>query len=381
MRESQRRSGIARNLIRILCIGAMATPLSLAAPAMSQPESPRPSGRTIGLVLTSWTHALYETPSKAECPAGLQAGEEEQMRARKDGDEQLRRFGSYDARGPNGEASRFLAWRVEDPIPFRELQTKVGYGLNLDGTPDGRATAKSCKHEKFTSPEGEAVDNQMARVLGCVAGWRSDGFNTGFIAVEFHNLATNRVLVEITGVDSETNDPDVGVNIYKGRDKLVASAPDKYVPFLIQRIDDRFPRYTHTAHGRIVDGVLITDPIPVADFPGIWVNGPVEHRMKDLRLRLKLTDTGASGFFAGYEDLKYWWNMHGKGAAAAVGKFSQAGVYRAAHRYADGFPDPATGQCTAISTSYKVEAVRAMIPHPVAKALQTRVAATGEGRY
>jgi hypothetical protein len=37
---------------------------------------------------------------------------------------------------------------------------------------------------------------------------------------------------------------------------------------------------------------------------------------------------------------------------------------QAVHRYADGYPDPATGKCTAISTAFDIEAVPAFIIHP-----------------
>jgi hypothetical protein len=353
--------GLAR-LTTLACIAALAAPLGLAAPARSQ--SPR-SGRTIGLVLTSWNHALYQTPEKTECPDGLQPTEAAQMYARKDAAEQLKKYGGIGLRGPNGESDRQFPMLVEDPLPFKELQTKIGYGMNLDGTPDGRATARSCKHDKFTSPEGEPVDNQMARVLGCVAGWRKDGFNTEFHGREFELLHGNRILVEITGVDDEKNDPDVEVAIYKGLDRLVSTGPGKFVPFLNQRIDTREPRFTHRTHGRIVDGVLLTDPIPKADFSVTWLTVPAERRLKDLRLRLKLNDAGAEGYFGGYEDLKIWWNLHAKTAALPdAGLFGSATLYRALMRYADGLPDPATGQCTAISAQYKVTAVRALIPHP-----------------
>jgi hypothetical protein len=91
---------------------------------------------------------------------------------------------------------------------------------------------------------------------------------------------------------------------------------------------------------------------------------PAERRLKDLRMRLKLSDTGAEGYFGGYEDLRVWWNLHSKTAALPdAGLFSSAPLWRALHRYADGFPD-ATGTCTAISAEYKVLAVRALIAHP-----------------
>ncbi len=354
------RFGRPSSLATLLCVGVMAAPLSFAAPAFS-----RAPGHTIGLVLTSWSHALHETPgAKEECPAGWGTGENAEMAARPDVVEQKRKFGHIEARGPNGEIGRTSPMLVEDALPFSELQTKIGYGINLDGTSDGRATPKSCRHDKFTSPDGRLIDNQMARVVGCTQGWRSDGFNTEFIAPRFVTSSANRILIEITGVDDERNDPDVEVMIYKGRGGLVADLSGKFLPFRNQRIDARFPQYMHKTRGEIVDGVLITEPVAVANLLVQWIGVPGERRLRDLRLRLKLTEDGAEGLLGGYEDLKFWWAYHSKGTSSSMGVFSHGAYYRAAHRYADGYPDPETGQCTAISAAYNVTAVRAMIAHP-----------------
>lgn len=354
-----------RTGIRVLCVSSLvALVAGSAAPALSRAAESQPSG-TIGLVVTDWRYDLYETADKSECPAGLQVGEATQFKARPHPLERLKKWGAFQNRGPNGENANYSPLAVEDALPFHELKTKVGYGMNLDGTSDGHATDKTCKHEKFTNPEGEQVDNQMARVLGCVMGWRTTGFMAEFYSNEIDTRPINRHLIEITGVDDAKNDPDVEVHIYKGRDRLVRSASGSFIPFISNRIDARFPQFMSSTHGKIVDGVLITDPIPLARFPLHVIEIPGERRMRDVRLRLKLTDTGAEGVLAGYEILDTWWNMHSKGPGVGtdIGRYSPAALYRAAHRYADGFPDPETGQCTAISTTYKISAVRAMIVH------------------
>ena len=42
----------------------------------------------------------------------------------------------------------------------------------------------------------------------------------------------------------------------------------------------------------------------------------------------------------GYENTAAWYNIHSKGVDPQLGKYSPAGLYRALHRYADGYPDP-----------------------------------------
>jgi hypothetical protein len=336
----------------------------LASAVSASPQASQAS-RTIGLVLTDFRFAFYQTPRLEECPAGLQPGEVAQFKAQPDPIGHLNKFGgTTQNRGPNGENANYSPLAIEDPLPFSELKTNVGYGFNLDGTADGHATPKTAAHEKFTSPEGEPVDNQMARVLGCVQGWRKNGFMAEFYSKEVETSPINRHLIEITGVDSETNDPDVEVAIYKGRDRLVRTASGSFIPFISHRIDERYPQYMFKTHGRIVDGVLITDPIPVARLPLLQIQIPDERHIHDLTLRLKLTANGAEGLLGGYEELATWWNVHSKSPGSDVGKYSPTALYKAAHRYADGYPDPATGQFTAISVAYQVSAVRALIVHP-----------------
>jgi hypothetical protein len=339
------------------------TPLASAADATAS----KTATHTIGLALTSWRNALYETPTASEeCSLGVQPGEVAQFKASTEAMERLKQYGgTFENRGPNGETGNFSPLVVEDPLPFSELTTKVGYGVNLDGTQDGHATAKTHAHEKFTSPDGEKVDNQLARVIGCVQGYRTGGMMSDYYSQEVANFAVNRHLIEITGIHDETNDPSVEVTIYKGYDRLVRTGDDKFVPFLSQRIDERYPQYVMHTHGRIVDGVLITDPIRNALLPHSSERIIGDREMHDLTLRLKLTPDGAEGILAGYDNWEHWYNIHSKRVVSEVGKYTSPSIYRAFMRYADGYPDPKTGQCTYISSAYKVTAVRALIVHPI----------------
>jgi hypothetical protein len=350
-----------------------------ATPGISQAEPRSLPSRdgTIGLVLTSLRYSLVETPGgKEECPAGLQPGEVAQLKADPAAVARLKEFGGYfELRGPHGETGNYNPMAFEDPLPFRELVTRKGFGFNLDGTQDGHATAKTCRHDKFTDAQGEKVDNQMARVVGCVQGYRTGGMMSDYYSQEIANFSVNRHLIEITGVDDEQNDPAVQVAIYKGYDRLVRAGDGKFVPLLSQRIDPRFPQYAMHTRGRIVNGVLITDPIARARLPRSSERNLGDRLMRDMVLRLKLTPDGAEGMLGGYDDVASWYNIHSKLVVAEVGKFSSPSIYRALLRYADGYPDPKTGQCTQISTAYDVTAVRAIIVHPNKGQSKTTLAA------
>jgi hypothetical protein len=362
-RQIKNGRGRALGAASLACVLLAQAPWALGtdlAPAKSAPK-------TIGLVVTDWSYMIVETPNgKEECSLGLQAGEVAQFKAQPDYMEHRQKFGgTFENRGPNGEKGNFSPTVVQDVLPWSELVTKRGFGMNLDSTPDGHATGKTCQHEKFTGDGGEQVDNQMARVIGCIQGFRTSGLTGTFYRSEVPNFSINRHLIEITGVESGTNDPHVQVTIYKGADQLVRSAgADAFVQYTSQRIDVRFPQFIIKTHGKIVDGVLITDPVPYARFPIRETANVGERRMRDLSLRLKLTPGGAEGVLAGYEDTAAWWSIKSKGVTPELDKYSPAGMYRALHRYADGYPDPATGQCTFISAAYNIKAVAAIIVHP-----------------
>ncbi len=367
-------------VFRIGLLGGMAV---LAGAAVGPAASQSPSG-TIGLVITGWHHALFETDDvKNECSTGLNADDTTNAEAQANFQELRKKFGHPYSRGPNGELTNYSPMSVEDPIPASELLTKVGYGLNLDGTTDGRATPKTCKHEKFTSPDGVQVDNQLARVVGCTKGWRKSGFSDDFYNEEIYTNPVNRILIEITGVDDERNDPRVDVTIYKGEDRLARDPAGKYIPFLTQRIDGRLPEYTSKMRGRIVDGVLITDPDPaaVSRLPVRWIASTGERRIRDLQLRLPLAGPRPEGMIAGYEDSKVWWNIQkAHHIAMPAAQNSPPSQYRMLTRYADGYPDPKTGRCTAISAAYRISTVRAYIAHPTAPQQRLAAANTAASR-
>ncbi len=349
----------------------MMRPLAVVAILLGGAVGPAASqspGGTIGLVITGWHHALHETRDpKNECSTGLTAGDYENVALQPDYAELRAKFGHPFSRGPNGELTNYSPMSVEDRIPPSELTTTVGHGLNLDGTEDGHATARTCQHAKFTSPEGVKVDNQLARVVGCTKGWRRDGFSDSFYNEEIYTNPINRILIEITGVDDEQNDPSVAVTIYKGQDRITRDPSGKYVPYLTQRIDPRFPEFSFTMRGRIEGGVLITEPDPdaVARLPIRWVAKPAERRIRDLQLRIPLSGSWPEGLLAGYEDTKIWWNSQkNHHIAMPAAQNSPPSQYRALMRYADGYPDPKSRQCTAISAAYRISTVRAFIGHP-----------------
>lgn len=327
------------------------------APAAGAADAP-PAG-TIGYLVTDLEWALRETPgAKQECPNGMNVGSREQNAAK-----------AAEA-GPGGERSyqegplkRFAAtWfpdSWQEPIPFKEAAGRIAPGLNLDNR---------IGPNDFTSPEGEpGIDNQMFRALGCADGWRTGG------QIKISSQATvkqkdySRWLLEITGITDWRNDPEVQVTTYRGLDALVLDGAERPVAGRTQRIDFAYgARFIHHLRGKIVDGVLITDPQDIV-IPWTTRNGyqvASEEWLRDARLRLKMFPDHAEGLVGGYVDLATWYNnvMRQLGAADQFTHVTPPSLYRAMRRLADAYPDE-SGANTALSGAIQAKFVQVFIQH------------------
>ncbi|HLG89337.1 MAG TPA: hypothetical protein VKZ79_19335 [Alphaproteobacteria bacterium] len=357
---------------------ALAFALACASPAHAAGTG------TLGLAIVSWNTALYETPDgKEECPDGLALSTEAVYFQSLPPDERARwdkatKGGTVDLdekddpisdlrrraleRGPHGEDVCWNPTVVKDP-PLRTVQGSKSFGLNLDGTSDGHATANSCAHQKFTAPDGTpAIDNQWYRLIGCSYGWRSSGYVESNVNGELKDSG-HAILIEISGIDDPRNSPDVEVAFYRSLDLLPKDSAGNILPFMSYRA---YPNYRYVTHGKIEGGVLTTDPID-ARFPFFGNLTHAEHFIHGMRLRLKIAPDGrgASGLVAGYYDLDTWWNYLSKlGYVSVAGRFDCPALWVAAHQLADGYPDPKTGQCTALSSAFRIEAVTAFVVRP-----------------
>ncbi len=260
------------------------------------------------------------------------------------------------------ESEVYFPGTSEEPYPFYEVTGKTSMGLNLDGKVDPN---------DFASPDGdEGIDNQLYRAIGCIAGYRGpDGAIYHFENVYMQRYGVNRLMIELTGVDSLTNDDEVTVTTYRGLDGLLTDATGKgFVSGGTQRVDARWgKRFVQKFNGKIVDGILTTD---AADLGIPWsetFNTHTIQYVKDVRFNLRLTPDGAEGLMAGYVDVEGWnrrlvkaWSTH----HASYGQVSAPSLYRALRRLADAYPDPETGINTAVSAAMDVKFTQVFILHP-----------------
>ena len=320
-----------------------------------------PPERRIAYALTHYAWEVHQTPNgKAECPDGFNDGPREQFAMLFPENGQKRTLAETQLLREN------QTWRPDtspDVLPFREAIGTVAYGMNLDGRTDP---------DDFTSPDGETgVDNQLHRAIGCIGNFRGTaGTLYQFTSQYLQQHVYDRVVIVITDVDSLINDDSVVLTSYRGREGLMTDATGNgFLPGGTQTVDARWGKsFIHTFRGKIVDGVLITEP---SDFTWPSTAGFEDtsiHEMRAARFRLSLTAERAQGMWAGYADVNAFHVMHNKARSThllSYGQQSSISLYKALRRLADGYPDPATGENTAISSAIVAKFVQVHLRHPV----------------
>ncbi len=341
------------------------TTIAAASAATAQLPEPYQQDGRIGYVLTERHWAIHETEASADCPQGMNSRGSRDLFAELFPEPDSGEYTVADTRlmieGYQYHNSAAIS-DIYDALPFYEPQGNVSYGLNLDG---------EVSPNDFQNPTGEeGIDNQLFRALGCIAGYRKDGpywfFENDFMI----NNGYNRWMIELSGVDDLVNDDDVTVTTYRGLDRLLTDATGEgFIVGATQRVDTRWGQsFIEETKGKIIDGVLTTEPIAQLKFP--WSQpGPSDgyHIFKDLRLQLTLTSQQAQGLMAGYVDVEQFnhrfrtnWAMHHQN----YGQSSSASEYVELKRLADGYPDPETGDNTAISGAVEVTLTQVYIVHP-----------------
>lgn len=341
-----------------LCVALAALLIPLSTHAE---DSAVPKTRAIGYVTTNLHWALFQSQDgKTECPDGMnEFGPREIFKQLYPDGTKRSVVGTELAREsaiwfPEGRGSQ------EDRFPYLDATGKVAPGMNLDG---------KTGPDDFTSPSGESgIDNQLYRVLGCSRFYRGpDGTYYIFADKYAREFRFNRSMIEITNVDDLANDPDVDVTIYRGLDRLMQDASgNKIMPGGTQHIDTRFAKkFEARLKGRIVNGVLTTDPADVFWMWSCFGGVPGGEMFRAMRFNLKLTPEGATGMIAGYADVENFYK-HIIGCQSthhlSYGQLSATGLYRSLVRNADGYPDK-TGAMTAISAAIDIGMAQVFIVH------------------
>jgi hypothetical protein len=273
-------------------------------------------------------------------------------------------------------------------------------GIDLDGQ-DSRAKGKlaknTCAHDDFQGFKGErGIDNQFFRAVGCTRSYQPTGSSIPW-AIEMLTGAWG-ILITLSGVDDPQNDPDVEVGIYANADPIELS-PNRVPLTNATYAKDQNPRFRATTHGRIVNGVLMSDPVSVR-FHKITNSIYLERNLDDARLLLNITpEGGLDGYLAGYTPVNDLYNfefsfrngtdVQGKPAplrltnGSALGRagtlgYTCNGAFYALKQLADGHRDPATGQCNAISTQYHIKAIPAFVVDSSTRSVNAELEKSGQ---
>ena len=284
--------------------------------------------------------------------------------------------GQMDHRGPHKLNACLLPGILKDPGLIYP-QTNVARGLNLDGD-DGAGSPPPGirKHRNYVSEDGRTgIDNQLFTIEGCMPGYQG---HKGFLMQYSNEQRRNgllSVLVQISGIDNEQNDNSVDVTLLYSKDPMVKSASGTQIlPDATFRLTDN-PEFTHyftRLHGRIVNGVILTDPVKLLQ---MHLGIDPELNLYDARMRLQIMPDGTlKGVLGGYQDWRKIMMVNANSTAESYYGFQCPAMYNAFKRLADGLRDPVTGEYNGVSSAYDVEGVPAFIPPAQYEALVTRTA-------
>lgn len=245
-------------------------------------------------------------------------------------------------------------------------------GLDLDGA--------HSPGTDFTAPDGSrGIDNQFYRATGCnqsfQPGGQSNQFSIPMYAGEWG------ILVRLGDVDDLANDDHVEVGFYANADPMSLSPAREALRFATYAMDQE-PRFRAETSGRIVDGVLTSDPVDLR-FRTVVNSMHLERVLRDARVRATLSADGSLvGVLGGYAPVEALYDqqfgyrnarngagepaaerlrtLSSNGAARVLG-YTCTGVYQALHQLADGHRDPESGRFTSISLQYRFSAVNAFL--------------------
>ncbi|MGI9294018.1 MAG: hypothetical protein ACR2PS_08550 [Pseudomonadales bacterium] len=267
---------------------------------------------------------------------------------------------------------------------FRTVSGKnlAAEGIDLDGVhseSEDKPTTGTCRHDDFLGEDGQrGVDNQFFRVVGCSKSFQSTGLSNTY-SIEMLTGAWG-ILIALNGVDDLHNDDYVEVGIHANADPIRLSPNREALQYATYAIDQD-PRFRATTVGRIKDGVLTTDPVDVR-FHKITNGMGMERPLIDASLHVSVSQEGIlEGYLAGFTpvedmyDLQYGFRKGMQGgdlaplrlrAGSAIGQahvlgHTCDGAYYALYQHADGSFDSEMGQCTSISTQYRIKAIPAFV--------------------
>ena len=243
-----------------------------------------------------------------------------------------------------------VPWLLPDP-EIELAQGRYAAGFNLDGK-----TGRNAWEHPETGEHG--IDNQMWRVLGCWDAYYLNKPVRPYNESIVWDTAIDAMPAWLMSVSGENLDDDGNVTVVFDRaiNVLIRDAFGGVMSGATFAVDTD-PRSHSEFRGRITDRVLTIEP---GEF---FMQGESQFyphlRFMDTQLRLVIDEDGSMrGTIGGYQpwqDYYHYLAVRGE----LDGQVDLPGAYYAMKRLADAYPDPVSGENTAISAAYFLEAVPA----------------------
>lgn len=377
-RLANRRTGLA-----LAAAATIAATTSFVAPAVGEaptglPEVP--ANGEMGFLVARFVMPIV--PGLESCPDGLALNAretyieglppaEKERLLRPENEPELTRRWKASVTGPGGTNICTNPEMFTDRPPMRTVRHPNGWGMDLDGG----GNEDTCAHEEFTDPHGNVgIDNQEYRAMGCwpmIRGYDGTGGDTLRGYDQFFASGEWTQVLLIRGIDSLERDDDVTVIYANTPDRPVVDSAGKFLAGASFTISDTAPRNRNVLKGRIVNGVLETEPADIV-LTQTWGQGGArdirgnrtKFTYKKGRLRLTFNPDGSlSGMVGGYRPL---FEIFQSPAIGGIGAATTAGIDCAAQltnlrKHADGIRDPQTGQCSAVSSAMRMTAIPAFV--------------------
>jgi hypothetical protein len=237
---------------------------------------------------------------------------------------------------------------------------RFAYGFNLDGRGAG---SPNSYEDPLTHEKG--VNNQLFRAIGCIQAYKGNPPPQPPLEAEYRWDYTRAVmgawLISISGADL-SKDGDVTVVFEQSIDPVTTQDANAHLLADMTYRVAKTPASINVLHGTMKAGVIITDPAVIAMKCDSYIQPVFEFTQARMRLVFRRDGT-LEGVLGGYQP---WYPIYW--SHAKVGYIDERGysvdvpgLYYMLHRYADASPDRITGENTAISAAYMIQAVPAFI--------------------